>query len=56
LIGSNDVFTRESIKGTLENFKGDKAETVKNLLFKICKCVYEYHLSQNKCKARARST
>jgi hypothetical protein len=36
-INSKDAFTRESIRGTLENFKGDKAETTKQLLFKICK-------------------
>jgi hypothetical protein len=37
LIKSKDAFTREQIRGTLENFKGDKTETSKQLIFKICK-------------------
>ena len=28
--------TREQIRGTLENFKGDKEKTKEQLLFKIC--------------------
>lgn len=36
-IKSKDAFTREQIRGTLENFKGDKTETTNQLIFKICK-------------------
>lgn len=46
LIGSKDAFTREQIRGTLENFKGDKEETKKALLFKICKKL----VNINKCR------
>ena len=36
-IGSDTAFTRDQIKGTLENFKMDKDQTLKQLKFKIGK-------------------
>jgi hypothetical protein len=37
LINSKDAFTREQIRGTLENLKGDKIKTKEALLFRIRK-------------------
>jgi hypothetical protein len=34
---TKDAFTREQIRGTIEGFKGDKQQTIAQLLFKIGK-------------------
>jgi hypothetical protein len=37
MIGRPDVFTREQIRGTLENFKGDKMQAKDQLIYKLRK-------------------
>ena len=55
MIQSKDAFTREQIRGTLENFKGDKVLAKEQLLYKLCKFLYivsflMYFLQRNQRK------